>query len=524
MDDVENARQLTIEQYQLDQNCPEPQFDSVTRMAADLFDVPIAAVTVLRREQQLFASSCGIEGVETARADAFCNVTVEGTEVFVVENALLDMRFRDNPMVIGEPHIRFYAGAPIRIGEDVPVGALCLIDREPRQFSERDRHRLRQMAEVTAGIMELRIGSRLSEQRQHEVQTQAELLRATIDNVPQGIALIDPQGQLILTNEQLFNLLNLSSHSTLHNNASARALLTNAISAGSFGQVDPEKFAHDLFVSLPSMPGNVMELRDFNGRFLEVRYTGIEGGRSILTVEDISERHRLVRMKDEFISTASHELRTPLTSIRGALAILGKKSEGSLDPQGRQMLNMATRNAERLTDLVNDILDIEKLGSGELSMRSEQLDFAQVLKDSCEQIRPYATAHQVVVNLSADEPLLVLGDAGRLQQAITNLLSNACKFSPANSEVKVVGVLQGEQVKVTVQDCGQGIPAEFRQQIFRRFAQADAQHRSGIVGTGLGLAITKSIVEQHNGEIGYESELNNGTRFWIVLPSSSSVR
>ena len=518
MDISETARQLTIEQYQLDQVSPEPQFDSVTRMVSNLFDVRMSAVTVLRRDRQLFISSVGIDGHETAREDAFCNVTVQGTEVFVVEDALQDPRFRNNPLVTGKPYIRFYAGAPIRIGKDIPIGALCLIDREPRQFSETDRHQLKQMATVLAGIMELRIGSRLSEQRKNEAQAQAELLRSTIDNVPQGIALIDPQGQLILTNEQLFSLLNLSGESFAYRNATAHTLLTNAVSSGSFGPVDSEKFIADLISSAPHTSHNLAELRDLEGRFLEVRYTWIEGGRSILTVDDVSERHKLVRLKDEFISTASHELRTPLTSIRGALAILGRKSEESFDAQGRQMLNMASRNAERLTDLVNDILDIEKLGSAEMSMRSEQVDFGQVLRDSCNQIRPYAISHNVVVSLSADEALLVLGDAGRLQQAITNLLSNACKFSPAGSEVKVVGEMQAGKVNVTVSDQGKGIPAEFREQIFRRFAQADAQHRSGVAGSGLGLAITKAIVEQHQGEIGYDSELGVGTRFWISLP------
>lgn len=518
MNDIETVRQITIKHYQLDQVGYEPQFDTVTTMISELFDVPMSAVTVLRRDQQLLPSSCGIDGTETDRADAFCNVTVEGTEVFVVEDALLDERFRDNPMVTGEPFVRFYAGAPIRIGNNVPIGALCVIDRKPRQFSETDRNRLTQMAGITAGIMELRIGSRLSEQRQHEIQAQAELLTATIDNVPQGVALIDPHGQIILTNAQLLNLLNLGDDAVANRNTTARVLLANAVSTGSFGPIDPEQFIGDILGHAPAVSHHSVEIQDFQGRFLEIKHAAIEGGRSILTVEDVSERHKLVRMKDEFISTASHELRTPLTSIRGALAILARKSEESMDQQGRQMLNMASRNAERLTDLVNDILDIEKLGSPEMSLRSEQVDVGRVLKDSCDQLRPYANTHDVVISLNVDNALLVQGDAGKLQQAVTNLLSNACKFSPAGSEVKVAGELREGKVFVAVEDIGRGIPEEFREQMFRRFAQADAQHRSGVAGTGLGLAITKAIVEQHRGEIGYTSELGVGTRFWILLP------
>ncbi len=518
MNEIEIARQLTIEEYQLDQRCPEPQFDAVIAMASELFKVPIAAVTVLQRDKQVFPSSCGIEGVETARADAFCNVTVEGKEVFVVEDALEDPRFRDNPMVTGEPYIRFYAGAPIRIGKNIPIGALCLIDRKPRQFSSIDRDQLTHMAGITAGIIELRIGSRRSEQRQYEIQLQSELLRATIDNVRQGFALIDTQGQIILNNAQLFDLLHLEGNFITHQNVTVNALLSNAVSAGSFGPIDTVHFVRDFLSYSSDFNHKSVELQDFEGRFLELRYAAIEGGRSILTIEDVSERHQLVMMKDEFISTASHELRTPLTSIRGALAILSRRSEESMDEQGRQMLNMATRNAERLTDLVNDILDIEKLGSPDVSMRAEQVDLGQLLNDSCDQLRPYAVSHEVTISLSRHHTLIVRGDVGRLQQAVTNLLSNACKFSPRGSEVKVTGELRDGQIHIVVEDVGPGIPEQFREQIFRRFAQADAQHRSGVAGTGLGLAITKAIVEQHGGEIGYDSTLGVGTRFWVSLP------
>lgn len=122
------------------------------------------------------------------------------------------------------------------------------------------------------------------------------------------------------------------------------------------------------------------------------------------------------------------------------------------------------------------------------------------------------------LSLSRHHTLIVRGDVGRLQQAVTNLLSNACKFSPRGSEVKVTGELRDGQIHIVVEDVGPGIPEQFREQIFRRFAQADAQHRSGVAGTGLGLAITKAIVEQHGGEIGYDSTLGVGTRFWVLLP------
>ena len=193
-------------------------------------------------------------------------------------------------------------------------------------------------------------------------------------NVRQRIALIDACGQLILTNEQLFKLLDLLPNRVDYENATSHALLTDAVCAGSFGVVESEVFVGKLFDPTPDASCGMAELRDLEGRVLEIRHTRIADGRSILTVDDVSERHKLVRLKDEFISTASHELRTPLTSIRGALAILGRKSEDKLDEQGRQMLGMASRNAERLTELINDILDIGKLTSPEITMNQKEVD------------------------------------------------------------------------------------------------------------------------------------------------------
>jgi GAF domain-containing protein len=153
---TEDRRQQVISEYQLAKINAEPVFDAVTELAADLFGVPISAVTVLGRDRQLLPGVCGLEQRSTARADAFCNVTVESNEVLIVEDALADARFRFNPLVIGEPHIRFYAGAPIRIG-GTAIGSLCIIDRKPRQLNEVDRRRLALITRTVVDLMELRL-------------------------------------------------------------------------------------------------------------------------------------------------------------------------------------------------------------------------------------------------------------------------------------------------------------------------------------------------------------------------------
>lgn len=522
---VEERRQRTIRDYRLDQEGAEPEFDALTELAADLFDVPISAVSVLAPDLQLFQGVCGLPERTTRREEAFCNVTVERNDVLVVEDAAKDPRFRDNPLVTGEPFIRFYAGAPLKIGSGVAVGSLCLIDRKPRKLSDEDRRRLLLLARTVSDVMELRLGSRLADERQHELERQAELLRATVDHVQQGIGVFDRELRLVLWNQQLMDMLGIPE-ALCHSGCDAAKVLLAAARNGAFGPGDPEEIVEGLLLSIRTTPSRRLELLGPGGRILLAWRASIPDGRSILTIQDITEQRRVARMKDEFVSTVSHELRTPLTSIAGALAILGRKSQGALDPASAKMLEMATRNADRLSALINDILDIEKLGSGTLAMRRDRLDLAQVLRDAIDHNQPYADRHQVQLRFDPAEPphLPVLGDAGRLLQAFTNLISNACKFSPAGSVVCLEAARQLGDAMIRVVDQGSGIPDDFRPHMFRRFAQADPSNKnSKAVGTGLGLAITKAIVERHEGEIGFTSEVGQGTCFWIRLPLLSEA-
>ncbi|MFC7537257.1 ATP-binding protein [Sphingomonas sp. GCM10030256] len=516
--DMEQRRQEAIAAYQLSSGGRDSEFDAVTELAAELFDMPIALVTVLSSERQLFRGSCGLDVDGTARDVAFCNRTVEQNDVFVVEDATQDDRFADNPLVTGPPHIRFYAGAPIVVDGGIAVGSLCLIDRKPRQLGERDATRLIMLARTVSDMIELRIGSRVAEERKQSLQRQSELLRATIDHVQQGIGVFDADLRLVLWNGLLIDLLRLPPE-LISEGRTAEELLLAAAREGAFGPGKPEAIVAPLLQSVRTTPSRRMDLNMPDGRILDAWRSAISDGRSILTIQDVTEQRRAARMKDEFVSTVSHELRTPLTAIRGSLAILARGAEERLDARGAQMLAMAGKNAERLTNLINDILDIEKLGSGVLTMSEDRLDLAQVLREVTEQNRPFAAAHGVELALDiSDEPLAATGDAGRLHQALTNLVSNACKYSPDGGKVTIRGQREADQALLTVKDRGPGIPIDFRPHIFGRFAQAGPDHQQGRAGSGLGLTISKAIVERHRGDIGFDSEVGQGSCFWIRLP------
>jgi PAS domain S-box-containing protein len=240
---------------------------------------------------------------------------------------------------------------------------------------------------------------------------------------------------------------------------------------------------------------------------------------TLLVVRDSTERNRVESMKSQFVSTVSHELRTPLTSIRGALSLLDHAIGDKMEAKPRQLLSIAKSNSERLSKLIDDILDVEKLGAGNLRFHYEHVDLRKVVSLAEESNRTYAADRGVRLKaLLPDKPLPVEVDLGRILQALTNLISNAAKFSPTDGLVSIVAESQDGIARVSVEDNGPGIPVEFRPQLFERFSQARGSQQSSNAGTGLGLAITKSIVEQHEGKLCYETLMGKGSRFWIELP------
>lgn len=234
---------------------------------------------------------------------------------------------------------------------------------------------------------------------------------------------------------------------------------------------------------------------------------------------DLTERKKIDRMKSEFVSTVSHELRTPLTSIRGSLGLVAGGVAGELPARAKSLIDIAYNNSERLVRLINDILDVEKIESGKMSFDLKPQPLAPLIEAAIEANHAYGEQFQVRYQLAETVPdAKVLVDADRLTQVMTNLLSNAAKFSPAGETVSVRIARHCGSIRVSVSDRGAGIPEEFRDRIFRRFSQADASDSRQKGGTGLGLAISRAIVEKMGGQIGFDSAPGAGTTFRFELP------
>jgi PAS domain S-box-containing protein len=247
-------------------------------------------------------------------------------------------------------------------------------------------------------------------------------------------------------------------------------------------------------------------------------------------VNDITERKRL---ENEFISLVSHELRTPLTSLMGALDLLIAGKLGNLTEPGQKILSIAITNTERLIRLINDILDLERMKSGRITMQMMSCNAADLLTQATEAMQAMADLAQVQL-ITNPLDVELWADSDRLLQTLTNLLSNAIKFSEPGSTIWLSAEKRTEErelttetttslspqsaVLITVKDQGRGIPADKLQTIFERFQQVDASDSRKKGGTGLGLAICRNIVEQHEGKIWVESTLGKGSTFYVLLP------
>jgi signal transduction histidine kinase len=217
----------------------------------------------------------------------------------------------------------------------------------------------------------------------------------------------------------------------------------------------------------------------------------------------------------------SHELRTPLTAIYASLNLLASGMAGELPPDARQLLAVSHESSERLIRLINDLLDLEKIASGKMEYRMQEQPLAPLVEQALRDTQAYADGLQVRFALELRAQPLVKADADRIVQVCVNLLSNAAKFSPAGGQVEVFVDEREGRGRVGVVDHGPGVPPEFHDRVFDRFAQADGSDRRAKGGTGLGLAICRSIVEAHGGRLGFTSEPGARTEFFFELPPAA---
>lgn len=358
------------------------------------------------------------------------------------------------------------------------------------------------------------IGRDVTEQRSAE-----ELFRLAVETSPSGMLMVDRSGRILMVNSELEQLFGYrrdellgrpiemlvpidfrDEHRKLRGDYLRRATRRNMAEGKQLSGLRKDGSQFPFEIGL-----NPINIRD---------------GLVILgVVVDISEKLRNERLKDEFVSTVSHELRTPLTSITASLALLSAGRAGVIPETASRLVSIAHSNGQRLVRLINDILDIEKIESGKMSLTIKSVNAMAVVKQVIEASKDYADECGVGLKI---EGLIracdVRADSDRLAQVVTNLLSNAIKFSPRGKDVTVAVNEHDGLIRISVRDHGPGVPDKFKTNIFGKFAQADSSDAREKGGTGLGLSIVKQIVDRLGGDVGYESGPGRGSMFYVDLP------
>lgn len=251
-------------------------------------------------------------------------------------------------------------------------------------------------------------------------------------------------------------------------------------------------------------------------------YETIEGKRMMALVVDLTEQEKIERLKQEFLMIISHELRTPLTSMTMLLSMLRDGTYGELSEKGKGKVDVAESNITRLIKLINELLDVETLESGNIALQIGSTELETIVERATEAVRGAAQARRIKLEPSSED-VDFNADEDRLIQVTINFLSNAIKFSPEGATVKVSAVQKDNRILLKVIDVGRGIPPGEQSVIFDKFRQVEQADRKEKGGIGLGLAICKTIIEKHNGQIGVESAVGNGSTFWFSVPNNLEV-
>ena len=341
-----------------------------------------------------------------------------------------------------------------------------------------------------------------------------------LDCEPRGILVTDSAWRIRYANQALLNAVGCSAEDVLGNHL--------LLAGGQLRQRDSQgELLHHLVRLTISPPEQVqtkvVPVRIPERKFLRVHAMPYRPSESasgyLLTFTDATREGEIDEMKSDFISVASHEMRTPMTSIKGSLELLLGGYAGELAPEATELMGICLTAVDRLVRLINDLLDIAKIESGKMELNLDRIKVIECVKKSMRSLRSLAEANKVSIDAEPGEGIPeVLADRDRIEQIITNLLSNALKYTPPKSSVRISVLSADNVVRVSVIDQGPGIPPDQLQKVFDRFQQLAGAKK----GTGLGLTIARALVEQHHGRIWVDSELGRGTSFHFELPAIPS--
>ena len=584
--DNESERLEKLRGYEILDTPTERTFERITRIAARFFNVPMAAVSLVDERRLWRKARYGLRASEHCRESSFCAYTILQDEVLAVPDTWADARFAKNPHVVNSPHIRFYAGAPLCSEDGFRLGALCVMDGVPREFTASEGEMLADLASIVVDEMNLRraaiclrtevkghqrtqrtlraqhrmlarlqgsLEDRIS-QRTADVTQANEWLRDEIGRREELECERDKLGRIIEGSLDFISLATLDGQPTFINEAGLRMVGLERMEQAAglhltdFFQPEDRAFVRDVAMETLRQTGRWE--RDFQFRnlstdgsvpvswsqFLVLDPRTREPAGIATVARDITERKQTERAlreakdeaekansaKSEFLSRMSHELRTPLNAILG----FGQILQSQVPDDGHKHCATHVVTAGRhLLSLINEVLDIARIEAGRVELSLEPVYVDEILAETLDLLRPAAAARGTLIETPrrTGRQLGVMADRKRFKQVLINLLSNAIKYSPPESRVVVeCRPTPPWQVRLSVQDFGPGIAPDKLARLFVAFDRLGAEG-STVQGTGLGLALSKHLVEAMGGHIGADSTPGQGSTFWVRLPQAQPL-
>lgn len=473
---------------------------------------PSLGLTPDQIRQLRFSTSAGLGG-EAYHHSA--PIVVDSPEQFAQLNE--DDQARLTPLnvrnLIAQPLVMERRDEQERVIAHITVGVLLIINkRGGENFSNEDLLLLNTMArQVTAAITNAQMYLRLAEEK--------EQLQATLQSLLAGVIMFDPDGTISLMNPAAAQIFGMGEDSLRkHYREAIENLTVREMLDESFEQ--RRETHREIEVESPDDEG---EKRIFQAQTAFVRTS--QGGSNLLmgvavVFNDITAIRNVERMKTAFVSTVSHELRTPLTSIKGFISTLLQDTEGYFSNEDRlEFYEIIDSECDRLRRLIDDLLNVSRIESGRaLEMNWSTFDPVAIAQKALQVQRSYASdRHHLKLKTRCAIPPLT-GDADKFDQIITNLVSNAIKYSPHGGDVVVEFSSDENDLTVCVSDQGIGIPANKLERVFEKFERVDNRDTRQAGGTGIGLFLVKHLVARHSGEIWVESEVGKGSKFIFAVP------
>lgn len=503
---------------------PEERFDRIVTHARSLFNVPVAFISLLDVARQWFKSVQGLQLENLSREVSFCDYVITVDRHLVVEDLSKDPVLQTNPLVVGTPRARFYAGIPLRV-KGQPVGTLAILDAVPRTFAEQELRILETLACWAEAELQQ---TKLAEVNQ-TLEAHRARYTALFEESPLAIQVHDLDGELLEKNEGaafLWSVLGIE--------------LRNFLTSSPFTDVDfASHFRAAAAGSSQLVEPFVLESPNGGRTYLRAKLRPLRLGKAVKSVvvslEDITDtctfeetqreilRHAAEREsrwqkarqdQEDFYAVLSHEMRNPLMGILG-IAELVRRDPAAMTSEMVESLHSC---AETLSGLIDDTLDIERISQGRLSLQVEPFAPVALLESLVRVNRPIAQAKGLVLTLECRvSHQYVLGDRRRVGQIVANLISNAIKYTSAGA-ITVVMDGDSESLRFLVSDTGEGIAEDRLEAVFLPFFQVQDGAPDSSRGLGLGLSIIKNLVSLMGGTVTVASTLGQGSTFTVRLP------